>query len=717
MQKQRFSSLQKASLVFVFALLTVFSLAESKAAFQELHRRPAPTRPDLPAPLKLKMPLRSTASLRFSPNGEFLLVQDSSGIFVLSVAPLQPVAFFGAPLSYPARFSADSSNLIVVSYGLEMARWHLPDAKTISHGELPIEGGCLDATLSNDGTLLACYRPNLVLALIKLESGEVTASIKLADEPAGDSRYTIIPLDRHTAFAGSFGFAVANNIDPLADRGLMHLPAFFSQDGTFMLADGPGNACRIDLATGKKSKLPSPFQKRNIRLAALLPDDRVLTVSAPEQSAALLSMKNGEAASSLSIRAASVTLSSNPKFALLRDSAFAGVHFFDIEKNSAVAVPENASADIFGDTLAILSNKGEVSLQRLGESSPSKKADLPLAALPVLRSARVSAVLDRLAIAVDGAGGIFDLSTGRNLTPAPFEKFTSFFFAEGNLDYFSRQNSSDSANEGYRIDLTAGTPAKIWERPKDFFLVSGGPVLLGYSFETFQTNIPTIDVSSASIPYRLVALDPSTGKELWGRSFHRESPVPFADPQGNNFVLGWNADSNAAHEIARSYPALKDAYKKAKISKFDTLFEVCDVRTGKHRAALLLQSGGGAAHFDSAFAEGDSFMLEKESFRLSVFSLKTGEQIARINGYRPAASSAANLLVVDLGSGRLGVFDLSTGAKLNELALPQAIAYLHFSEDGRKLLVLTELQEVYILESERIRTAAPSPPNPQTATP
>jgi hypothetical protein len=64
-------------------------------------------------------------------------------------------------------------------------------------------------------------------------------------------------------------------------------------------------------------------------------------------------------------------------------------------------------------------------------------------------------------------------------------------------------------------------------------------------------------------------------------------------------------------------------------------------------------------------------------------------------------------VALDLGSGRLAIYDLNSGAKLDQQVFPDDIAYTHFSSDGKRLLVLTEHQAVVILDVSKVRVARP----------
>ena len=86
-------------------------------------------------------------------------------------------------------------------------------------------------------------------------------------------------------------------------------------------------------------------------------------------------------------------------------------------------------------------------------------------------------------------------------------------------------------------------------------------------------------------PFEIHALDSTTGKLLWLRAFggdpyrlnaHKNTPVPFTDPQGDRVVLGWPAKTAAGEDAANRDPTTKRLIKQTKLSEYDSLFEVLD---------------------------------------------------------------------------------------------------------------------------------------------
>src|SRR5579859_2198003 len=60
---------------------------------------------------RLTPPLRSAhATLTYSRDGRYLVLQDGAGIYLLTHNPLRVLGYLEAPNSYAARFSADSQS-------------------------------------------------------------------------------------------------------------------------------------------------------------------------------------------------------------------------------------------------------------------------------------------------------------------------------------------------------------------------------------------------------------------------------------------------------------------------------------------------------------------------------------------------------------------------------------------------------------------------------
>jgi hypothetical protein len=706
---------------------------------------------------RLIPPLRSaSATLRYSPDGRYLLFQDPSGIFVLSREPLKVLGYIDAPNSYAARFSGDSQSIVVVSLALSYQRWAVRGKQLLESKQLPIPDGCVDAQVSPDAELLACYRPNFSLGVLKLSTGQWIFSdmIQLVDP-----HLTVVPirLDIHSPFAGPFGFTYATDMKPLANRAIYGLPMTFSPDGSTLIAGDARDAIRVDLAARRKTNLPAAIQKHLSGTVAIQNAARALLIPVGNPGEpSMRSITDGSLLSSPNFRAASAGLATDSRYALLYVSGMQGARVFDLEGNRQLETPENIAVDVRGGELALATDKGGLFLYRPPAREPFASVLLPLEGLPLLRSAMVAPGFDKLAIAVDGAGALFEIENGQRTSDLPqfstanFEDpATAFFLIQGHrrgptpppaysIDRVEAggavfaETKNDEATFAIgpqamlRLDLRTAKTSPAWTGGEDL-LRSGGPVLFEYSFEgnagrgmlmpqageslfsPLAGGLPSQGSLSLSqvigIPFRLRALDPATGKELWSRSFTGLPPIPFADPQGDRLVLSWKANGAGARGAAKHGAVAKDLLKRAKLTDHDSFLEALDAQSGKSVGGVLVQSGNGPADFDAIFSSGDAIIFSRDAVRVYVYSMLDGQLKAKLVGIRPSATAKTNLLALGTDSRQLTIYDLSTGTKLDNQTFSDPIVYTHFSRDGQRLLVLTKDQTAFVLDMNGVRAA------------
>ena len=67
---------------------------------------------------------------------------------------------------------------------------------------------------------------------------------------------------------------------------------------------------------------------------------------------------------------------------------------------------------------------------------------------------------------------------------------------------------------------------------------------------------------------------------------------------------------------------------------------------------------------------------------------------------------AGELFTLDEGGGKLGLYDLRTGARIGDRRFSDGIAYAHFSSTGERLFVLTDHQEAMVLEVKKMVEAS-----------
>ena len=697
-------------LQFFLALSLLSPVLVGSLSSQEL--TPRPLRPegsreasDVVSRQILTPPLHGTTMLRFSPDGRHLLLQDASGLFVVSREPFRVVFYADAPDAYLARFSNDSQTVSLLTHQLILATWHLPEGNRLSKRELLLPAGCLDAQLAPGAEWLACFTPELTLDLYRTSDLVRVFSQRINHGPPENA---IVPIRLHSesAFAAPFGFAVSNSLAPLANRGLFHIPAAFSPDGNFLLLTYDHNSYRIELPSLNKTNLPGSLRKRDANLFAVQPENRALLGDAKEPSSySIVSLASGDVLSQMTLPADNFSLATNPRYALGSRPDSNGVSLFDLDHHDSIDVPTNLGADVYGDTLALYTPEGELQFYRLGEPQPFRRGRLPLNGLPRLYAALVDPSLSTLAIAVRGSGAVFDLTNGNRL--ASLAGFTGTILSSPQTAFLlhSAHRVASASVAPWTAANSASLGAK-WTASKMADLFPGGNSFIEYSFhDESGGNIPVMSFRN-EISFELRGLDPASGRELWKRAYTRDSPVPYNDPQGGRLVLAWKANSESARNAAKKLSGVRDAYKNQKLKDQDSFFEVLDSLTGTPIGGVLVQFGGGPSSFDSAFSCGDALFLIKDQYRVTVYQLQEGKLLARLRGQHPAASVAGELFTLDEGGGKLGLYDLRTGARIAERRFSDGIAYAHFSSTGDRLFVLTDHQEAIVLDVKKMVEAS-----------
>ena len=656
---------------------------------------------------KLYPELRANASIHYSPDGKYLFVQDSAGIMLFSRNPLRLVTYVDAPHSYAARFSADSQVLTLLTFDLFLSRWKVADGTQIPAPNLVIPDGCLSATLSPGGDLLACDTPEMQLALYRLDDGARLFSASIRNVPPGLGG-VLTPFDSTTDFSAPFGFFLSNTIKQFANRGLFRLPVWFSPDGKFMIAGDDSNSLRVNLSAFTKENFGSPLHKRLAAIAGLAENDRALLLDrSKSEPPSVVSFTSGQVITTLPGAVDSAQLCTNSRFALFRKESDSTIELGDLYSTKIVSIPDGLAADVYGNEIAVLKRDGTVLFFKYGESEAQTGARLPLGSLPPLHAAGVDPELTTLALSVDGVGEIFDVATGQLLLHQ--KMFVGAQMADSKHPLLLMSQDFKTPREVLRGDVEKRTAPSSWSARPEAEILSGEAAFLAYSVWSELGRMMLIVRDGSGVAFSLRGLNPVSGAQLWTMKFNEEIPTPFSDPQGDRFVLGWRAKTQRARNAVKNNPVVLDAFKHSKRMEQDSVFEVFDAATGKSLGGVFIQFGDGPINFTSVFSAGDFLYLVKDDTRVTVMSLRDGKIVARAKGFRPTPSAQGNLFALDEGFGRLGVYDLTSGTRLEQQQFGDSIAYKHFSADGKKLLVLTQHQQVSVLDMSDVREH-PLPP-------
>ena len=192
--------------------------------------------------------------------------------------------------------------------------------------------------------------------------------------------------------------------------------------------------------------------------------------------------------------------------------------------------------------------------------------------------------------------------------------------------------------------------------------------------------------------------DGRTLSPLWSLPFPNERPRYWAAPRQGTLTLLWPVSSKAVAAEAKDQPDLKAQLSALKEKKGDYFLKVLDLKNGKALGKLLIETGKGSFRITDVLTIGDWVAISDSQNRTLVYSLSSGQQKGKVFGRLTAASPESNLLCVENGEGLLTLHDLASFEKRQQFTFPSRVSLVRFSDDGKRLFVLTADQTVYLLD-------------------
>lgn len=670
-----------------------------------------PPIPNLVSSAQLNPPLQSRlVELRFSADGHFVLLQDESAAYVLTLNPPRIQLTVPARDVLPARLTEDSSKIVLATQDMSIAAWSLSDGKVVSSRVLGGGYQCVAATLSRYGKYFACIDGYSTLHMFDTDSGNEILR-KVLGQPV-DQRFPFItPFHRPSAFSQPFGYRLSNT--PYVYTGFSPnvLKVEFSPDAHYLIAlDRLGHAEVIDLTNQDTVRISGDLRRTLEHDSfAFAGPDQIAAASSDGRNSELLSFPQGSLVNKLDL-AGEVRPTDNPAFVIAVPIGADSSELLDVKSAKAVVKFAKSEADAWSDQLIYATPDGLLVLARIGDTHPELELRTPVPALWPLRAAAVSPNLNAIAIGIEGQGGVFDAASGKRREL--FDSLRGAWCESDQICYAQIRGAKDADSNILRLDLAAPAQSNAWSFENQIVQnenIFSGPVVLNHYLRSIM-----VFQDSSRFPYELHALDAATGKRLWLDSFGptmpnssgaQDIPLVFTDPQGERLVLGFPAKSQLAQTASDRSPALKREMNGAKLSVHDSVFKVIDARSGKFVGAALVQTGAGPESFNEAFSDGDWLILARDGRDVLCYSLSTGAEIEKHDVYNPAVSGASGLLSAIANGGRLFVYDLKSNSLWAQYQFPAPVVYSHFSADGKRLLVLTGQQMVYVINVEK-RSAA-----------
>jgi WD40 repeat protein len=637
----------------------------------------------------LNPPLRSDIQhLQFSPDGNYVLAQDDTSIYVLSRQPFEILFRFDARDAYPAKFSPDSESIVFYDRNLHVEKWSVTDAARIELHELVIRKTCVDTEISPDGKLLACYDVtfNLTgdLTIYELESGAEVFQKK--------NFYSM-------EFTGLWGYlTITMALNSEKESSFVRMA--FSPDGRYFLAARGDKRICVDVNTRKAISLPWSIERLLSKSFAFLGPERLVgTEGYNGEKSAVVRFPSGEKLSDLNLGPTSVGGPTHGDYILLRPIDKYPLGVFDLSRKKIVMANQQSAFDIYDREFVAERRNGELGLYSADKDSALATVTLPQSILGTLRAKTLSPDQKWLAVSQRNRGAVWNLE--RNERIFHVRGFRGAFIGEDGVLYADFPKYREDERNVARLalangDVSAGVKieeSRAWQYGE--FMVLMKPAKKGGST---RENV-TLEVS-----------DVRTGKILWTRAFPKEAPSTSMSEREGTMALFWRVEEDSAKEEIKSDTALKSRVGALREKDSANLILLVNAHTGKPISKLLVETGKGSFYILSAQTSGDMAVIADSQNRTLVYSLSSGEQIAKTFGSSAALARTTGLLCVSPEPGKLAIYDLRTkkGAfePVQRLVFGSPISMAEFSADGRRLFVLTADQTAYTLDMTAVMAAA-----------
>ncbi len=677
--------------------------------------------------------LRSDIShFAVSQDGTYFLAQDDFAITVVQREPLKVA--FQIPIvdARPASFTPDGKFVVFGTEGLRFEKWNIAEAKPIEIRELVVRRDCWEHEFSPDGRYLACIDYGLNLNVHDTQTGkrvwEKKDFYRLTiwellgwigreaedDERPGkffhlrfspDSRYLVATRSNRYRFRFSFNYVT---VDKTEDTVLA-----------------------LDLPTLKPVSTGGELKKVTRRPFLFVAPDKILGMMPPAiEESGLFSFPQGKRLAKFPLFAEEMKLTGNPNYVIVKPLANAMTGVFDLTKGSIVNGMNKADATLWNDLMFFELASGSVRVakveydpvEKLFKPTPVGSIEIPVGSMRRLTAANVSDNMAWLAISSKTRGAVWDLSSGerklhvRGFRGAIVDRRGA---AIGDFPPYAPANHS-------LVFMNASTNEvnQLREIPEKGARQYGRFVMLRKSLKEpkekeskdkdskDKESKPPIaapgefaDEESLSREVRFELRDVVNDKLVWSREFPKQAPKFFFDDYSGRLIFYWDLGSEAGKARLKDEPALVERARQMGNKNDDYIVEVYDAFAAKSVGGLLVETGQGSFDIESGFSEGNWLVLHDDNNRVLVYSIKEGELRHRFFGANAAMNPSRQQVIVENYPGELTLYDLATGNSQARLRFKTGAAFVRFSLDGKKLLVLTSGQIAYAFDTDKLITA------------
>lgn len=633
-------------------------------------------------------------TLKFSPDGNYVLAQDSGNIFVMSHSPFQTLFRINAADAYPAQFTPDSAEIVFYDSSLRVERWQIKSQQQVSATEVYVHLACMQTLLSPDGKTLACYRSSRDLDLIDVATGEHLLEKK--DFLEGKAEFEM--------GVGTAQFRYT----------LQYLNLAFSPDGRYFVA-ALKNEHNLIYDIVAKGEIPVPGAIKpylGMAFAFVTPGSIVGYLGQHGEKSAIVEFPSGKVLRPVDLGGARPTRATHGDYILVRPIRDFAVGILDVNSNQLVGANKESAIDVFDKQYVSELKNGQIGLFGTAPT-PVAQATLPRGALGKLRSSAISEDLNWLAVSEKMRGAVWALPTSARVLN--LREFQGAYIAPQGVLFADFPKHDTAARSVARISLperqftvAVKSPEANWKQDGAYLVgVRAAKKANDSSDSQDQKDEPEAPREGLNLKIELSDLSAEvqrntvfevhkieSGDLLWSVPFPKEMPRYYVRAHHKTVCFIWDAGEEAAKNELKNHPEWRS--RVASVSDMDQLVEVYDLATGKLQGGLIVNTGAGSFSIETASAEGDSVVFQDNRDRVILYSLSSGKERGKATGHLMVFADATGVICLQKVPGRLEIYSMATFEKVDEFAFSSAIAMATFTAQNQ-LFVLTADQTGYLL--------------------
>lgn len=654
-------------------------------------------------------------TIKFSPNGKYVLAQDDSGINVLKAQPFEFIFRIEADDALPAAFTESSDKIVFTNANHRVQKWDILKQAAESVHEVFVRVGCWESKLSPDGKYLACYNRKWALRIYDVQSNKVIFE-RLKFYVPGIAEYYLWLRARN-----------------LADgKPLKMFDMQYSPNSRFLILGGRyGGTVRFgwggdvsktfgfDLQAKKEIKLHKNLKQLIYGAFTFESNDRVVGVYGDkEEKSGVFEFPSGKRLDTFYLNGRQFSRPHKGDFLIVKPVNNAPVGVYDLKNKRFHLANKTPAMDIYGDKFVAERKTGEIGLYDVANGKVLSRVDVPDIKFGTLRSATISPDGKWVAASVRSRGSLWNADSGSRVFF--IRGFRNGFFAEGGrmfTDFPKQKNMArmvgimDGAKatiqQGYKIESDS---ARLYGRYIVNFVTDEKKKEVRDKDKTEVQRRREEDGVLEDVGWRkgtLEFIDAVTGIVLWQKRFDDVRPRIEYSKEYDSIVFVYLIKSKTAKNIINSDPVLKKKREKLGDKDGDYLLQIVEPSSGAVKRNVFLETGEGSFRVQDVYVSGDWLVIDDTNRRILLYSKQAERVRFRFFGYRNALSTVNNLIVVENEPGRLTAYDLNSGESIKNLRFTKRISYMRFLEGEQELMVLTEDQMVYRFKVSELASRTP----------